>query len=185
MDVMVNFIWSDSRGIIIVTNKVALSLDFQTIKNYVKNAKHINVDGVEVPRLLQSKFYLKIIGISYLHENIVTFITLSMVKDVIKKNHIFNNIVLVSKPCIIKVSPKSDMAIIWVDIWDICYGMLWTLTFFFFFYLFFLILYFFFFWISFLFSFIFLLDDEEAYDIAVTWHVTWCDVIGLECSRRI
>ena len=119
MDVMVNFIWSDSRGIIIVTNKVALSLDFQTIKNYVKNAKHINVDGVEVPRLLQSKFYLKIIGISYLHENIVTFITLSMVKDVIKKNHIFNNIVLASKPCIIKVSPKLDMAIIWVDIWNI------------------------------------------------------------------
>jgi len=44
---------------------------------------------------------------------------------------------------------------------DICYGTLWTLTFFFFFYLFFLILYFF----SFEFLFI---DDEEARDIAVT-----------------
>ena len=43
----------------------------------------------------------------------------------------------------------------------ICYGTLWTLTFFFSFYLFFLILYFF----SFEFLFI---DDEEAHDIAVT-----------------
>ena len=37
-----------------------------------------------------------------------------------------------------------------------------------------------FFWISF--SFI---DDEEAHDIAVTWLVTWCDIIGLEHGRRI
>jgi len=44
---------------------------------------------------------------------------------------------------------------------DMCYGMLWTLTFFF--YLFFLILYFFSFEFLFLFS-----DDEEARDIAVT-----------------
>ena len=114
-EVMVDFIWSDSRGIIIVTNKVALSLDLQMIKNYVKNAKHINVDEVKAPRLLQSKSYLKIIGISYLQENTVTLITSSVVEDIIKKNHIFNNIVLASKPLIIKVFPKSDMAII-VDI---------------------------------------------------------------------
>ena len=50
-EVMVDFIWSNSRGIIIVTNKVASSLDLQMIKNYVKNAKYINMDGVEVPRL--------------------------------------------------------------------------------------------------------------------------------------
>jgi len=63
-----------------------------------------------------------------------------------------------------------------------CYGMLWTLTFFFFFYLFFLILYFF----SFEFLFLFLFsNNEEAHDIAITWHVTWCDVIGLEHSKRI
>ena len=121
-DVIVNFIWSDSRGIIIVTNKVALSLDLQMIENYIENAKHINVDEVEVPRLPQSKSYLKIIGIPYLYKNIVTPITLSMVKDVIKKNHIFNNIFLASKPYIIKVSSKSDMAIIWVDIWNVQSG---------------------------------------------------------------
>jgi len=39
-----------------------------------------------------------------------------MVEEIIKGSYIFNNIVLASKPCIIKVSPKSDMAIIWIDI---------------------------------------------------------------------
>ena len=39
--------------------------------------------------------------------------------------------------------------------------------------------------ILFSFSFSFLLNDEEVCDIAVTWHVTWCDVIGLEGGGRI
>ena len=30
------------------------------------------------------------------------------------------------------------------------------------------------------FVFVFVLDDEEAHDTAVTWHVTWCDIIGPE-----
>ena len=42
-----------------------------------------------------------------------------MVENIIKSNHIFNNIVLASRPHIINVFPKSDMAIIWVDIWDV------------------------------------------------------------------
>jgi len=39
-------------------------------------------------------------------------------EKILKNNHIFNNIILASKPRIIKVSPKSDMSIIWIDIWD-------------------------------------------------------------------
>ena len=38
--------------------------------------------------------------------------------------------------------------------------------------------------ILFFFSFLFR-DNKEARDIAVTWHVTWCDVISLEHSRKI
>ena len=38
--------------------------------------------------------------------------------------------------------------------------------------------------ILFFFSFLFR-DDEEACDIEVTWHVTWCDVISLGHSRKI
>ena len=117
-DVMVDFIWKDLNGITIVTNKVASTLELQTIENYVKNANHINAEGVKTPRLSQSKSYFKIISISYLQENTNTSIILSVVKDIIKRNHIFNNVVLVSRPHIIKVSLRLDMAIIWVDIWN-------------------------------------------------------------------
>ena len=33
--------------------------------------------------------------------------------------HIFNNIILALKPNIIKAFPKSDMAVIWDNIWDL------------------------------------------------------------------
>jgi len=112
LDVMVDFAQVDSRDIIIVTNKVVFSLNLQTIENYIKNANHINAEGVNVLRLPQSKFYLKIIGILYLQEKTLTPITSSVVEEIIKRNHIFNNVILALKPCIIKVSPKSDMAII-------------------------------------------------------------------------
>jgi len=102
-----------------MTNKVASALDFQSIKNYIKNTNCINSKGVEVPCLPQSKFYFKIIGIPYLQENMSTPIISNVVEDIIKKNHIFNNIVLASKSCIIKISPKLDMAIVWSDIWDV------------------------------------------------------------------
>jgi len=54
------------------------------------------IDSNEVmsPRLPQSRLYFKILGIPYL------------------------SITLVSKPCVIKASFKSDMAIIYIDIWD-------------------------------------------------------------------
>ena len=60
-----------------------------------------------------------------------------------------------------------------------CYGMFWTEIIFIF--LFFLFSDF----IRILFSFSFLLNDEEACDTAVTWHITWCDVIGLKGGGRI
>ena len=115
-EVMVNFIQLDMVDITIITNKVALFSDLQVIKNYIKNANCINLEGVEVPCLPQSKFYLKIIDIPYLQENMLTHITSNIVEDVIKKNHIFNNVILALKLCIIKVSSKLDIAIIWLDI---------------------------------------------------------------------
>ena len=67
IEVIVNFIWLDSNGIIIIiTNKVISTLELQIIENYVKNTNHINVDKVKISRLPQSKFYLKIISILYL-----------------------------------------------------------------------------------------------------------------------
>ena len=36
----------------------------------------------------------------------------------IKMSYIFDNVNFTSKLCIAKVFPKSDMTIIWLDIWD-------------------------------------------------------------------
>jgi len=109
---MVDFICSDQSGVTIVTNKVVSSLDLQMIENYIKSAKHIIAEEVEILQLLQSKLYLKIIGNPYLQENANTPIISEVIEDILKKNHVFNNIVLASRPQIIKVSPKSNMVII-------------------------------------------------------------------------
>ena len=39
----------DQTGIIIVTNKVTFSLDFQVIEKYVKNANLIDLENVDTP----------------------------------------------------------------------------------------------------------------------------------------
>jgi len=111
-DIMVNFVWSDCNSIIIMTNKVISNLELQTIKNYVKNTNCISTNGIEAPRLSQSKFYLKIIDFSFLQENTNTPINSSIVEDIIKRNYIFNNVMLASKSHNIKVLSKLDMVII-------------------------------------------------------------------------
>ena len=121
-DILVDFIHTDTVDIIVVTNKVVSSLNLQTIKHYVKGANRINSNEVNSPRLPQSKSYLKIIDLLYFQENTTTSIISNVVKNIFKENYIFNNIFLISKPKVIKVSPKSNMAIIWIDIWDIQSG---------------------------------------------------------------
>lgn len=83
---------------------------------------HIDTERVEVPCFLQSKSYLKIIGIPYHLENTNTSILVDVVEFIIRSNHIFNNIAIASRLHVIKVSSKSDMAIVWLDIWDIQSG---------------------------------------------------------------
>ena len=120
LDVLVDFIQSDQMVIIVVTSKVALQSDLHIIKNYVKNIDNINSLSMEVLWLLQSKSYLKIIDISYFSRNkSQECLSSSDIENIIKQNQIFDNIVLTSKPQVIKVSLKSDMSIIWIDIWDI------------------------------------------------------------------
>jgi len=75
------------------------------------------------PWLPQSKSYLKIIGIPYYsHNSSNKHLTPNDVKDIIEQNQIFDNIVFASKLWVIKVSPKSDMLIIWIDIWNVQSG---------------------------------------------------------------
>jgi len=59
---------------------------------------------------------LKIIGIPYLLENTNTPIMADVVKTIIRNNYIFNNVAVASKPRIIKILPKLDIVIIWLDI---------------------------------------------------------------------
>ena len=122
-EVLVNYIHSDSLRISIITNKVLLQSDLQIIDQYVKNSEDINALQVDKPCLPQSKSYLKIIGIPYFsHGNSQDRLTSSDVETILKQNQIFDNINLASKPRVIKVSPKLDMSIIWIDIWDVQSG---------------------------------------------------------------
>jgi len=118
-EVSVDFIRADPVGITIITNKISQASNLITIENYVKNSESIDSSQIDMPRLPQSKSYLKIIGIPYFpNGNLQDCLNSSDVENIIKQNHIFNNVTLVSKLRVIKVSPKSDMAIVWIDIWD-------------------------------------------------------------------
>jgi len=111
-DVIADFICVENKSMIISTNKVASLLDLQSIKKYIKNTHYIEVEQMEFLRLSQSKSYLKIIGILYLSKQTNTHITSNDIEKILKNIYIFNNIVLASKPRVIKVSPKSNIAIV-------------------------------------------------------------------------
>jgi len=115
-DVLADFVHIDHHKLIITTNKVVAISNLGIIERYIKNIDNIKQNDVSTSCLSQSKSYLKITGILYLIENTNTPINSSMVETIIKSSYIFNDIVLVSKPRVIKALPKSDMAIIWIDI---------------------------------------------------------------------
>ena len=110
---MADFIWADHWGLTIT---IAFSSDLSIVKKYIKNVDSIDLDNIMMSRLSQLKSYLKILGILYLIENTNVPINSDVVKRIIKSTYIFNNIVLTFKLRVIKASPKSDIAFIWVDI---------------------------------------------------------------------
>ena len=115
-DIITNFIQSTNNGIIITTNKLANDLNLSTIKKYLKSIQNVDSNSIESLCLPKSKSYMKIIGLSYKIDQ--DAISPDYIKGVLKEIHLFNGVVLASKPRIIKASPKSDMAVVWVDIWD-------------------------------------------------------------------
>ena len=123
-EVLVDYIRFKNSGIMVITNKVALQSDPFIINNYVKSSNDINSLQVEEARLPKSKSYLKIIIIPFFpHANSQEKLSSNNIEMILKQNHIFDNISLVSKPRVIKVSPKLDMTIVWIDIWDIQSGV--------------------------------------------------------------
>jgi len=111
------FIRPCSGGIAIITNNVPNPSDLSVIEKYFKSVEGINSNDIPSPQLPQSKSYLKIMDLPYLRSD-GNKITSENVIDFMKYIDLFENISLVTRPCIIKASPKSDMAIIWFDIWD-------------------------------------------------------------------
>jgi len=115
-DIITDFIQTTNNGIVITTNKPANDINLSTIKKYLKNVKNVNPDSIEISCLPKSKLYMKIIGLPHKIEQGV--ITPDYIEGVLKDMHLFKDIILASKLCIIKALPKSDMAVVWVDIWD-------------------------------------------------------------------
>jgi len=82
------------------------------MEKYFKRLKDINVDKNITPCLLQSKSYLKILGVFYYRNNSSMPITNFQVKEILSQLDMFNDITLASCSQVVKVSPKSDIAII-------------------------------------------------------------------------
>jgi len=74
------------------------------------------ITNIQEAQLPQLKSYLKILGIPYTREDTNMSINSEVMELIIKSTHIFDNINVASKLHIVKVSPKSDMTIIWIDI---------------------------------------------------------------------
>jgi len=113
-----DFIHVDKVSIIITMSITTSEQDMRTIEKAIKNSKKINKDSVESPCLPQSKSYLKILGLSYFAKNTNKPITSQIIKEVLKESYIFKDIEFYLKPQVIKTSPNSDSAVIWIDIWD-------------------------------------------------------------------
>ena len=113
-NIITDFIHVTNNRIIITTNKLANDLNLSTIKKYLKNIKNVDLNSIESPCFPKSKSYMKIIGLPYKIDQGV--IIPDFIEGVLKDTHIFKDIMLASKPYVIKTSPKSDMAVVWVDI---------------------------------------------------------------------
>ena len=108
--IIADFIYLTNDRVIITTNKPANMSDLLIIEKYVKNINNINSDNIDCPCLPKSKLYLKIIGLPHNTEN--DMLTPEVVEGVLKDLHLFENIVLASKPQVIKASPKSDIVVV-------------------------------------------------------------------------
>jgi len=64
-EVSTDYIWSDNKGVIITTNKVAIFSDLKIMKKYMKDLNNIDSNNIMSPRLPKSKLYLKGLDIPY------------------------------------------------------------------------------------------------------------------------
>ena len=113
-DIVANFICITNNGIVITTNKLANNLNLSTIEKYLKSIQNVNLDSIKSPCLPKSKLYMKIIGLPYKIEQDV--ISPDYIESILKETHLFKDVMLASKPHVIKASPKSDIVVVWMNI---------------------------------------------------------------------
>ena len=110
-----NFIKLVDNRVIININQATLS-HMNVIIKIIKNTTNINSKSIKNFHLHKSKLYLKIVGLSYYVKTTNTLVTPFLAKEVLKNTYIFNDIIIVSKPYIIKAASNSDSAVIWINI---------------------------------------------------------------------
>ena len=104
-------------SISIVTNNVLAPSDLSIIKKHFKLIGNINEEVLLPSYLSQSKSYLKITGILFIQPN-GNKLTYEDIINSIQHSTLFEMVSLATKPRVIKVLPKSDMAIMQIDIQD-------------------------------------------------------------------
>jgi len=85
------------NGVTITTNEVASNSDLSLVEKYCKGLKNLSSTNV-IPRLPQSKLYLKILGIPYFGFDPTHPINSSQVEDALSKTEMFQGITLATHP---------------------------------------------------------------------------------------
>ena len=114
--ISINYIRETNNGIMITTNNVASPSNLSLLEKYIKGIDNIETNDIS-PQLPQSKSFLQILGVPYFN-NETNPIKTDRVENILSNTHLFNNVTLLSRPRIIRASKNSDMAVIWVNIWD-------------------------------------------------------------------
>ena len=113
-DIIADFICLSNNRIIITMNCSANITELSRIENFLKKIDNINPVSIEVPRLPKSKSYMKIVRLPY--NSKLEVVTPDFIEGILKEIHLFKDVTLASKPHVIKVSPKSNKAVVWMDI---------------------------------------------------------------------
>jgi len=103
-------------GVSMSTNSVVSAAELEVIKQWLKKTAGLGEVTEVEPCLPQSKSFLKVLGIPYWDSKTSLPITPAQVVEALSSSSLFEGITLTSMPCIIKVSPSSDMSVIWIDI---------------------------------------------------------------------
>ncbi len=96
-DIFIDFIYNNHQSIIVIANKVASPSDLSVVENYIKNIHTIDTNNIQSTCLLQSKLYLKILGILYIFKGTNTPIDTKVMETIIKSTYIFNNTHIASR----------------------------------------------------------------------------------------